>query len=252
MKKGYTLAEVMITLGIIGIVSALIFPLANKMKPNENKVRYLQTYDAISKIVKDLANDSSSYPVVGHIDFKNGEGQKDRDVRNIPFCNILRVDEDGNYNQGAVGNYIEDYNKLGGLIAKRLNTAENVDIDAISQQAGGYIAQTNVLGSNGINNLNGVFTTTNGVKMFITTRYAPNPTGSVIYYTDIYFDVNGDNLPNCIFDKENPDACPNPDIFKMSVFAGGQIFPQDNKGARYLETRNNMNDIDGQADIFDL
>ena len=45
MKKlAYTLAEVLITMTIIGIIAAVTFPMANKFMPDRNKVLYLKTY----------------------------------------------------------------------------------------------------------------------------------------------------------------------------------------------------------------
>ena len=46
-KKGFTLAEALIALGIVGIVAALALPMFNKTKPDSVKVAYLKTYDSI-------------------------------------------------------------------------------------------------------------------------------------------------------------------------------------------------------------
>lgn len=41
-KKAFTLAEALIALGVVGIVAALMLPLANKTKPDAMKVKYLK------------------------------------------------------------------------------------------------------------------------------------------------------------------------------------------------------------------
>ena len=43
MKKkfGYTLAEVLIALGIVGFISAIMLPMINKVKPDPIKVTYI-------------------------------------------------------------------------------------------------------------------------------------------------------------------------------------------------------------------
>ena len=63
MKKAFTLAEILITLTIIGVVAALIVPAISNLRPNKNKTAYLQVYDTISQTVKSLASNSRLYPV---------------------------------------------------------------------------------------------------------------------------------------------------------------------------------------------
>ena len=43
-KKGYTLAEILIALAIVGVISAVMLPLVNKYSPDAEKVMYLKTY----------------------------------------------------------------------------------------------------------------------------------------------------------------------------------------------------------------
>ena len=63
-KQAYTLAEVLITLSIIGILAAVLVPLANKFKPDKNKAMFLKTYDTIVKAVRELAGNTTIYPLV--------------------------------------------------------------------------------------------------------------------------------------------------------------------------------------------
>ena len=44
MKKasGFTLAEVLIALGIVGIIGALVVPMTNKFRPDVMKIKYLK------------------------------------------------------------------------------------------------------------------------------------------------------------------------------------------------------------------
>ena len=62
-KRGFTLAELLIVLGITGVVAALILPAINGLMPDKTKVMYLRVYDELSKNIKQLASDSSLYPV---------------------------------------------------------------------------------------------------------------------------------------------------------------------------------------------
>ena len=60
-KKGFTLQETLITLGVIGIVAALTIPSMVKLKPNETKTKYLKAYNSIANITDDILNDDALY-----------------------------------------------------------------------------------------------------------------------------------------------------------------------------------------------
>ena len=44
MKKAYTLAEVLICVGIVGVLAAILLPLANKYRPDSTKALYVKTF----------------------------------------------------------------------------------------------------------------------------------------------------------------------------------------------------------------
>lgn len=62
-KPAYTLAEVLIAVGVIGIIAAVMLPLASKYRPDKNKVLFLKTYDDIVKTTSDLAKNGDIYPL---------------------------------------------------------------------------------------------------------------------------------------------------------------------------------------------
>ncbi len=54
MKKfGFTLMEVIIALGIVGVVAAISTPLLNNLIPDKDKIAVLKTY----KIIGDINNE---------------------------------------------------------------------------------------------------------------------------------------------------------------------------------------------------
>lgn len=61
IKKGFTLQELLITMAIIGIVSAITVPAIQKIIPNEQKLKYMKAYNAVTSITNDIAGDSSLY-----------------------------------------------------------------------------------------------------------------------------------------------------------------------------------------------
>jgi len=62
MKKlGFTLSEVIIALGIIGVIAAITAPLIGGIMPDKDKVQVLKYYKAITDVNNDLLNDVSLY-----------------------------------------------------------------------------------------------------------------------------------------------------------------------------------------------
>ena len=60
-KRGFTLSEIIITLGIIGVVAAITTPMLTGLMPDKNKVQVLKVHKTISDITKDLLKDPSLY-----------------------------------------------------------------------------------------------------------------------------------------------------------------------------------------------
>ena len=73
-KLGYTLAEVLIALGIVGFISASMLPVVNRIKPDPVKVMFITTYDAITNATHDLAANTGVYNII------DGNGRYQFDV----------------------------------------------------------------------------------------------------------------------------------------------------------------------------
>ena len=99
MKKlAYTLAEVLITLSIIGIIAAVAAPAITSAKPDVNKMQYLKIYDHLTKLTMDMASNPRIYaPLcqwvnnqirdVSHLPLMNTETSADRNFENCPQNN---------------------------------------------------------------------------------------------------------------------------------------------------------------------
>ena len=61
-KNGFTLAELMVTIGIIGIVAAITIPLMSNIMPNKEKLMVLKYYTTLNNITKELLDDPALYP----------------------------------------------------------------------------------------------------------------------------------------------------------------------------------------------
>ena len=60
-KKAFTLAEILIAFGAIGIIAAVTAPMLGSLMPDENKVKVLKYHKVISEINNELYNDKSLY-----------------------------------------------------------------------------------------------------------------------------------------------------------------------------------------------
>jgi prepilin-type N-terminal cleavage/methylation domain-containing protein len=72
IKKGFSLAEVLVAIGIIGILAIVLIPLLTKDTPSKNKVIFRKAYNSLAQIVANMINDDVNYPATRF------------DVNNIP------------------------------------------------------------------------------------------------------------------------------------------------------------------------
>lgn len=210
-KNGYTLAEMLITLGVIGLVAALCAPLVSKFKPDEVKVRYLKTYDAVVDATTLIASNEKIYPAVY---------QETWDCSTYPLMNIGKVTLDD-------GKEFEGDNKFARVLAYAMGVDDS-DVNVSDD----YIQESNITSHFS----NPTFVAKDGTTFIVTTDRSLKTNGSGTYQTDIYFDVDGvDKGSNCY-----GSTCKSPDRFKLSVKADGSIVPQDKVGAGYLAKRSNL------------
>ena len=94
-RKGFTLAEVLVSLGIIGVVAAMVSPTMNKIIPNKEKVMVIKAYKALNETTKMILDEPGFYLNGGTL------GLSDTEKPYIPefndniykgddkFCNLL-------------------------------------------------------------------------------------------------------------------------------------------------------------------
>lgn len=95
-KKGFTLAEVLVSLSIIGIVAALVAPSINKIIPNKEKVMVIKAYKALHETTKMILTEPSFYLNGGSQGLADVEVPYEPDFSdnalysgNNKYCNLL-------------------------------------------------------------------------------------------------------------------------------------------------------------------
>ncbi len=62
MKKGLSLGEMLVSLFILGVVSALTIPMITQTISNQNKPLFRSAFNNVNSVVNELINDISIYP----------------------------------------------------------------------------------------------------------------------------------------------------------------------------------------------
>ena len=204
-KRGFTLAEILISVGIVGVIAAIMLPMVNKFKPDENKIKYLQTYNSLMEVMPAVVNNRLAFPIMN-------DGDDELAYYEKPLLNSKAPYKiDGKVWSGPA--------KFCRVLASGFNTVGNNfncsdTYDRATEPA-----------------FKPSFETSNGVQFMVQTY---NDQG--VYTSDIYIDVNGSKGSNCL---ATSDACKEADRFKFIVSSDGAIEAADVLGQTYLETRTN-------------
>ena len=90
LKRGFTLAEVMIVLTVIGVLTAILLPVARQSMPDENLMKFKKAHNTLGTVIRELVT-SDKYYLDGDLGVRpNGDlidGTHDGDV--TYFCNTL-------------------------------------------------------------------------------------------------------------------------------------------------------------------
>lgn len=206
-KKGFTLAEELLVIGLLGVLSAILIPVINNVQPGENRALFRKAYANVEEIVNDMITDESIYPS----DLMTTVG-----TYKYPSGFAYMADPTG---------LSASVNKFCFYFRMHLNT---MSASCPYNSWGGAITE--------------FATTTDGMVWYIS-YYAGKPQfvvmtpGNREYYTKIIVDVNGDKGPNCINDtyasyteyRVVPDGktiCTseqNPDVYAIGVSNDGSL-----------------------------
>lgn len=204
-KLAFTFAEVLITLGIVGIIASIILASLKQHQPDRHKLLFKKAYNNIERVVTEIINDDYLYPEGTKAD---GSAYLGLDMIN----NEVKINDDST---SYVGN-----KKFCNLFALKLNTISSDDINCPGTPGGN--------GSFGTPS----FITNEGIAYYIPST---NFTGD----TTITIDVNGDKEPNC---KYNAASCPAPDKYEIIVSPDGGIHVDGDLEKSYLRSNTVVKD----------
>lgn len=207
-KKGFTLAEVLITLGIIGIVAAMTLPaLMSKYKEQELATRTKKTYSVINQAIQKYQADSETIgDVTGLFDTTKTSAQTVDDFSK--YFTPVRICKTGCKD---LSYEIKYSSALEGDTGK--NESSNMGYYPKFVLPDGAVIS--ILQENGCNRTytSNAYNSDGSLKR--------NPDGTIVTYNDtqtscasIFFDVNGPALPNQ-FGR---------DVFEMRIRADGSTY----------------------------
>lgn len=204
-RKAFTLAETLITIGLIGILAAILIPALTAVSPNRNKVMLRKAYTTLEQTVSKMINDGVDYPSGQVVTDSNGHVCQ----RGFNYTDITT----------------NTSNKFCYFFTDNLNTIGNISCPAV----GAGWATTEKAAD-----------TTDGMTWFLNNSMSVEngwnfPVANA-YDTFVIVDVNGvNNAPNCFNDQYwstyKPDAatynytgtCSNPDTFIFGIRYDGKI-----------------------------
>ena len=189
-RKAFTLSELLIALGVIGVLTAIVMPIVFNLMPDQNVLMAKRAFYATEMVISDLMNDSYCYPKLNsRVGLDDGYG--------YARCKKWGGEE----NKGSLTNE-DSTKKLITLFTDKLDIKGNVDFN------------------------NKTFKTKDGIVWkFSDFNFANNDPDSYVLLT---VDVNGDKDPNCgqinasgkCTDKNRKHGF---DKFTMRIFARGRI-----------------------------
>lgn len=209
-KKGFTTAEVLITLGIAGVLAMMVLPMTNKLKPNREMMMFKKAYHETNRIVNELINDEDLYP------------DDNNNVNNSGFSNTSEVEYKGKTFGGA--SIDTELRKFCELFAAKINA--KLDNNTYHCNYSGYGKTGSSYNFEKPN-----FITPDGIAWGL--PHSDFNAGSNDSKTAIVVDVNGINKGDNCFEGKN---CKNPDRFVMFVDRWGKTWVEGDVEKLYLNT----------------
>lgn len=213
LNHGFTLAEVLITLGIIGVVASFTTPILLHTMPSSNKMIYRKIYADIGSVLSNMFDDEVNYPL---------------DETNTALS-LPKGFDYTDYTTNSISG--TKYNKFCYFFSKRLSTVGAINNIADTQT--GSCSFTTIDGASWriyIPVSDTTSTANNTTAAAASAGAAQFPIDRNQYSTKIALDVNGNVKPNCSRDTNantygfNYSAtCKDADQFVLGVRYDGKL-----------------------------
>ena len=227
-NKAFTLAEILVTLGIIGIVVAITLPLVNKAKPDNTKIMFLKTYQEMVKAIQESAYNTAIYQ-------PTYEYEKNGDVYMIQVKHPLL---------SVYGPEITLPN--GDVLTNAVQKNKICNVMAAAFGVSGSDCNDTDNTAKSPKEFDKSFTIKNGIDVWVTTKFPEYSQFYEVfsadaarkdYFTVIYFDVNGSAAPNCYY---HATGCKSPDRFKLIVSRDAEVYIADPVGRYYYNNQTSV------------
>lgn len=215
MKKGFTIAELLITLGIVGLLAAMTAPAVMNMMPNETKIKYMKAYNAIAVTNDEILNNSDLY-------YQTVYTEGSVSLLGEPTCMGLGCvqktkSNDPDLNEATASENSSKYGKI------------------LAYQFGVPLDDVTITGNKCI------FILKDGSQWEITANLKTEDNAKILN-ANIVVDLDGkDKGKNCY---SSSSSCKKPDKFKFKVDTYGAVSADDPLGEEFLKDASNVSSDD--------
>lgn len=99
IKKGFTLAEIMIVLSVIGVITAILLPIARHATPDENILKLKKANATLGNVIRELAASDKYFLDGNFAKYPNGDRIYESDYFCKAFADIVSVERTACYNK---------------------------------------------------------------------------------------------------------------------------------------------------------
>lgn len=205
LNRGFTLAETLVTLAIIGFIASICLPGLLRSAPNKEQIMLKKAFFIAGRNINELINDEELYP-------------ERNNTNTTGFSNVSITDQTADGREATYhGQQYSGNSKFCSLFAAKMNVRGNINCNRARtlDQGGNFQSSDGIVWVLPINNFN---------------------SGNANSRQSIQVDVNGNSGRNCF----EGNGCTIPDRFTIFVDRYGRLTVPDGIEQEYL-TRTTTN-----------
>jgi len=212
VKKGFTLSELLIALGVIGVLASLTAPSIRSIMPDKNKIKILNIYNTILSTNTALLNNKNiygrSYNIGQTTETEGQDGVVDTETELIAKC----------FGLACVGKPSDtDYQDCSGSKKYKCSLFKALEMESGTDEQG----------------------TDEQGNIWLVEPTVTYTSGSDVFNTDYHVTIQLKGEKECFYNNE---TCKRPGKYRFIVNKYGEVAPVDAMTAAYLRNPLNMND----------